>query len=159
MRPEDDALPAGNLPDEVKTHRIDTYLRLYERQMTHYEKTQEVEWKGSFGIWTLLAAGIALASSTEARSHLGVSASSWWLWMFSPVAAALQWLWLCLVHESEEEDKKLWCEYRNNAVELLGGKKTCYKGRPPGKEMWWQLPGAVVTLLLSGALIWILLHR
>jgi hypothetical protein len=93
----------------------DGYLRLYERQMSHFEKTQEVEWKGNFGVWTLLAAAIAWASQRPEET-----------WPVVPTLVVLvlvvagHALWLYLIHGSEQRDKAFWCKYRDAAERLLG---------------------------------------
>jgi hypothetical protein len=95
----------------------DSYLRLYERQMAHYEKTQDVEWKGSFGVWALLAAAIYWAAQNAAKlppAHVDRCLVSG-----GYVVAALHAVWLWLVHDSEAFDKRLWSRYRRAAREML----------------------------------------
>lgn len=73
--------------------KLDAYLKLYERQMAHYENTQNVEWRGSFGIWTLLAAAVYWASQnlTAARP---VVIDSWLVLALFLVPVTLHGSWL-----------------------------------------------------------------
>lgn len=41
--------------------RLNACLTLYKQQMEHYHKTQDVEWKGTFGAWTF---GVAMLCAT-----------------------------------------------------------------------------------------------
>jgi hypothetical protein len=100
--------------DEEK--RAQLFVDLYKQQMEHYQHTQTVEWKGNFGIWTLLAGAIYLAQqkspSIDPLYACGVLA----------IAPLLHFLWLLMVLRSEQFDKTLWVRYRKEAVEILRGR-------------------------------------
>ena len=106
--------------------QAEAYVRLYERQMSHYEKTQEIEWKGSFGIWTLLAAAIALALQHPAA----IPHEAWRVVLMGVVTVHV--FWLLFIHRSEEADKALWSRYRDRAEELLG------RATPQAGSEWWR---------------------
>jgi hypothetical protein len=98
--------------DEEK--RAELFVDLYKQQMEHYRHTQTVEWKGNFGIWTLLAGAIYLAKNNS----FCIPAS----FALAPLAApALHCLWLVMVLQSEQFDKHLWVRYRKEALEILRG--------------------------------------
>jgi hypothetical protein len=140
---------------------LDAYLRMYDRQMSHYERTQGVEWKGNFGVWALLAGGIALAVRAHTGGcglHLGLMA----LLLVGLVVLA-HGLWLCLIHESERADKQLWCDYRRRVVALLtgaGGHESELAPPSEPKRTWraaWFLSEVIVTLAL-GVALWLIAH-
>jgi hypothetical protein len=137
----------GNAP--VVTHpneeTADRYLRLYERQMAHYERTQEIEWKGSFGVWTLLAAGIAFA----VRYPTAVPHDTWRSVLIAVVLVHA--VWLSLIHQSEETDKELWARYRDRAEELLGHPIS------PSRSEWWRVLTSGLSWLLR-RLLWLALE-
>lgn len=131
--------------------KVDACLRMYERQMTHYEKTQDVEWKGSFGVWALLAAAIYWAAQNAAKgSPLHVDR---YLVNAGYLVAAVQALWLLLIHNSEAFDKRLWSRYRRAAREILSarGARRDEIERPEG-GLWRRLAWIV------GRLPWIALE-
>ena len=142
--------------------KLDGNLRLYERQMTHYEKTQDVEWKGSFGIWTLLAAGIAWAL----KDRFAIPADAWRFALIGVVS--VHTLWLLLVHQSEEADKKLWSRYRDSADAMLGHavstKRSGWCQRLGlriywlGRRLLWLAVEAGITAGLA-VLLWSLVNR
>jgi hypothetical protein len=47
--------------DENGAKKLETCVTLYKQQMEHYHKTQDVEWKGTFGAWTIVAVAVATA--------------------------------------------------------------------------------------------------
>ena len=95
--------------------RAQLLVDLYKQQMEHYQHTQTVEWKGNFGIWTLLAGAIYLAKD---KFPVIPHPYSWVILIGTP---ALHCLWLFMVLQSEQADKKLWVRYRKEALELLRG--------------------------------------
>lgn len=130
--------------------RLDTCVEFYKQQMEHYHKTQEVEWKGTFGAWALAASAVALTFQE------GVSfRSGWWL-LLAVLVPACHITWLRLVHASQEEDKKLWTYYRNEASVLveLHEKYKDYAGRHGWREFFWIATEAGPTLALVGIFIW-----
>jgi hypothetical protein len=125
--------------------KVAAYLRLYERQMTHYEKTQDVEWKGSFGVWTLLAAAIVWAMKNRAA----VPEDMWRPVLIGVVLVHA--LWLVLVHQSEETDKELWSRYRDSVEALLG------RTAPTRRFAWWRNLGRALSWLMRRAL-WLMVE-
>ena len=82
--------------------KLDAALALYKQQMEHYHKTQDVEWKGTFGAWTL---GVAMLWATfQPTFRMG---SSRWVLLVLAIPI-LHCLWLLKIHNSEEEDKVFW---------------------------------------------------
>src|SRR5580658_6410202 len=96
--------------------RAQLLVDLYKQQMEHYQHTQTVEWKGNFGIWTLLAGAIYLAKEKP------TSIEPLYSWVVLVTAPILHFLWLFMVLRSEQFDKRLWVQYRKEAVELLRGR-------------------------------------
>lgn len=93
--------------------RVDAYLSLYQQQMARHDKLQQVEWKGTFGAWTLMAAAAYFVLQHEL--HIG-----WWA-TTGLVIAGIHSLWLLGIHRSEEFDKALWTRYRAEVLRLLEG--------------------------------------
>jgi len=120
--------------------KVDTYVKLYERQMAHYENTQGIEWKVNIGVWTLLVAAIAWASTNTVK----ISARGWGISLVLVVVAHA--LWLGLMHSSEEEDKRFWCLYRAAAEDALGVTVVPkHVPRPWWKSALWLLSEVIVT--------------
>ena len=118
---------------------VEAYVRLFERQMAHYENTQGIEWKVSIGIWTLLALAIKWAS------EISRGVPGWWLVFLVPLAHGVHW--------SEESDKTLWGQHRAAALAALGDTKaTASPTRRWWKELLWLLPVIAVTFVMA----WIL---
>ena len=131
---------------------VDAHVRLYERQMAHYENTQSIEWKVTFGIWTLLAAAIYWAAQNAFR--LGLDSRLRILLLAFPVLHAV---WLCRIHESEEFDKRLWARYRTAARAILLSPTEVPKDERESTrnyldEWTWILMEAGVTLMMALAL-------
>lgn len=140
--------------------RVEAYINLYKQQMERYKNTQNIEWKGNFGVWALLAGAIYLASGKEgATVPLSVAAPVLLL------VIAIHLGWLISVHSSEEEDKKLWVQYRGKALRLLqhgGGTQADgadWVKRPWYKELIWLVLEVGMTASLSVTLFAILYWR
>jgi hypothetical protein len=95
--------------------RAKLFVDLYKQQMEHYQHTQTVEWKGNFGIWTLLAGAIYLAKDKVPTIR------PLYALVVLVVAPALHLLWLFMVLKSEQADKTFWVRYRQEALEILRG--------------------------------------
>jgi len=131
--------------------RVEAYLKLYERQMAHYENTQGIEWKVNIGVWTLLAAATVWASDNTATTTT-IPAWGWWVAVLLVVAG--HWLWLWLMHRSEEEDKKFWCQCRTEAWKILGAASLpAWEGRPWWKEALWLISEVGVTAAMAIVLL------
>ena len=140
--------------------KVKAYVDLYRRQMDHFEKTQEVEWKGNFGVWTLLAGAIYLFSEKPMQFHS-------WLQIALPALITLihaGWLWQ--VHTSEDVDRKLWVIYRNEARLILSPSGTAHfpveelKGeRTVLHRLKWLVLQVGLTAALSGILVFVLRHQ
>ena len=131
---------AATMDDET---RVGAYLRLYERQMSHYEATQGVEWKVSFGVWALLALAIRWAAEHSALLPVTWAGAAYMV----PIAHSL---WLMLIHRSQETDKGLWARYRAKAEEVLH--VAIAKGHPARsvpKEVLWLAAEAGISLALA----------
>jgi len=97
--------------------KLNAYLKLYERQMIHYERTQDIEWRISIGVWTLLAVAIGWAAQ-----HASTPANAMTDSRIADVAFLVPFihaLWLWRVHASEGFDKRLWSRYRLAARTIL----------------------------------------
>ena len=119
--------------------RVEAYIELYRQQMDHYHKTQQVEWKGNFGVWTLLAAAIYLASEKPIAANHCIVAAIIVPFIVVVVAVSVHGWCLYKIHCSEECDKKYWARYRREARLLLlpGG------GRLPADENEYQMRSGV----------------
>jgi len=131
--------------------QVETYIKLYQQQMEHYHHTQDVEWKGNFGIWTLLAAAIYLFVQrlTTTPSCLAL--------IVCVLITVTHCCWLHKIHESEEFDKQLWARYRGEARRLLLNgddppSDEDFKARSAPQRLVWLLLEAGLTAALSGAL-------
>jgi hypothetical protein len=139
--------------------KVEAYISLYKQQMDRFGKTQDVEWKGNFGVWALLAGAIYLASGKEGASvPLSVAAPILLL------VIVIHLGWLKSVHRSEEVDKRLWVQYRGKAIRLLQPVVTPDDGadwieRPWYREVFWLLLEVGMTAILSAALFAILYWR
>jgi len=139
--------------------RVDAYVRLYERQMDHYHKTQDVEWKGSFGLWTLLGGGIYLVCVKRVDIG-GYMTTKIILGAGCLVLLFLHLFWLWKIHRSEEYDKELWTQYRGEALRLIRGpgrelqsNENKYKLRSNWERTKWLVLEGGVTLALLLALL------
>jgi hypothetical protein len=136
--------------------KVQAYLRLYERQMSHYESTQGVEWKVTIGLWTLLSVAVYWALTRDITKIPPVSSEEWFRWaVFALPAVHAYWLWR--VHQSVRFDKQLWTRYRQEARSILlspravPGDESEWKGNR--RDGWtWRGMEAGVTLLLAAAL-------
>lgn len=157
----------GNMDDKDK---VETYVKLYQQQMEHYHHTQDVEWRGNFGIWTLLAAAIYLTIEkspvvqrvTTCRSCLALIVCFGTTLILSIILTVVHCRWLWLIHSSEDFDKRLWARYRkkaqffmrNDPNDLPDGEKDHlpddedFRGRTTGQRWSW--------LLLEGGLTFVL---
>jgi hypothetical protein len=131
--------------------KVDAYINLYKQQMDRFGQTRDIEWKGNFGIWGLLAGAIYLA----AKEHVRIA-----LWVAICILAAL-WLvhlmWLLAVHASEHDDKERWNRYRSKALDIMwpGHGEGPYKINKWG-EIRWLLLEAGITAILSCVLVMLL---
>jgi len=66
--------------------RLETCVELYKQQMDHYHHTQEVEWKGTFGAWSMGAAAVAATFGQGLSVRWGL-----WVWFTNQVISKLTW--------------------------------------------------------------------
>lgn len=139
------AEPASSLTPK---ERVDAYLTLYQQQMARYDKLQNVEWKGTFGAWTLMAAAAYLVLQRELQ--LGSWAAA------GLVVAGIHSLWLLGIYNSEEFDKALWTRYRAAVLGILEGDveetvpgERIYAARSRAKELRWLALESGVTWCLA----------
>jgi hypothetical protein len=102
--------------------RVNAYIDFYKQQMEHYHKKQEMEARGSFGVWTLLAAAIYLV----VEKNVYVS-----FWVAVPAVAAvlaIHFFWLWRLRKSEGIDREMWVNYRDKAEHILE------PGQPTGPD-------------------------
>ena len=135
--------------------RVHALIELYKQQMERFHQTQQVEWKANFGIWTLLASASYLAAQGKFRIASSCP------YELSVVATLLltiviHGIWLRKIHESEGYDKRLWVEYRTEALEQLRDSRKVYQhekewGRSGGAEAIWLVLEVGITCLLSAA--------
>jgi hypothetical protein len=129
--------------------KLEACLTLYKQQMEHYHKTQDIEWKGTFGAWTLVGAAVAATFQPTWHVPSGV-------WGFPIlVVPLLHCVWLLTIHNSEEEDKVFWTKYRNEACALAGlQKEPDYPKRTWWNELTWLVTEAGITLGFAGLFWW-----
>jgi hypothetical protein len=132
---------------------LDAYLRMYDRQMTHYEKTQGVEWKGNFGVWALLAGAIVSVANSPFVIYFETRLTAAGL---TVVLAIAHLTWLALVHGSEQWDKVLWGRYRFEVERRLGTSHADEKVSRI-RNVVWLLCEWSITAVLAAALCWELL--
>jgi hypothetical protein len=135
--------------------KVEAYISLYKQQMDRFSKTQDVEWKGNFGVWALLAGAIYFASGKD-----GISISLIWVAAILTVLFFVHLGWVFTVHSSERDDKERWDRYRGKALDILWpghGEEPFKYSR--WKEVWWLLLEGGMTLLLCTALFAILYWR
>ncbi len=135
--------------------KVDSHLKLYERQMAHYENTQGIEWKISIGVWTLLAAAIYWAAQNAAAPKPFAVESCLVVVVF--LFPLLHAVWLWRIHESEEFDKRLWSRYRTAARAILLSPDHVPEDEKESKrDVWdklaWIVMESGVTLLMAFAL-------
>jgi hypothetical protein len=136
--------------------QVDAYINRYKQQMDRYSRTQEIEWKGNFGVWALLAGAVYFAGTNRSIAIP--------LCFIGPMLLVLTLVhmgWLLNIHSSERFDKKLWAEYRLRASQIIqpnapdeGTFKHSWI-----KEAVWILLEVGVTTLLSLALLALLFWR
>jgi hypothetical protein len=137
----------------VDEKRVEAFLSLYKQQMEHFHQTQGIEWKGNFGIWTLLAGAVYFAG----QRSIGIPH------LFAVIALTLLILihgcWLFKVHSSETEDKKFWARYRGEALQLIRGNQSLKEDEEEKKtkrsystEFIWLFLEVGVTILLCALL-------
>ena len=133
-----------------KATQLETCLTFYKQQMEHNHQTQQVEWKGTFGAWALLAAalGLSFQSQSSFRFNSWV-ASITTFFVFMLVAVHARWLWK--IHLSEEIDKELWAEYRRMAHVFaeLPTPLHNYKARTMRDKIEWISLEAGITFILA----------
>ena len=137
----------GDVTELKISEKVDAYLALYENQMENYRSKVNLEWRVSFGAWTLLVALIYVASSQSLR--IGNSA----YFVFS--VPVLHILWLYFIQRTQDYDKTLWVAYRQRILQALDGSDTTipgsepWEGKPVAKYLQWFLLEAGVTVILS----------
>lgn len=136
--------------------RVAAYISLYKQQMERAAKTQDIEWKGNFGVWALLAGAIYFA----AREHV-VALSCRKTEVMLALVIIVHTLWLLRIHGSFAFDKKLWDGYRTKTLEIIEPGATQGK---PYKRSWfaesvWILLEVGMTTILSLVLLVILFFR
>lgn len=99
--------------DEERRVRIEAFISLYKQQMERFHQTQQVEWKGNFGVWTLLAGATYLAKEATVPVSLCIVLPVLFL------LCVFHGAWLWKIHNSERVDKMFWVRYRREALELL----------------------------------------
>lgn len=135
--------------------RAEIYLSLYRQQMERYCKTQDVEWKANFGVWTLLAGAIYLA----AKDTVAISGCLTAVILIGLVS--VHCAWLLAMHRSENFDKRLWVQYRGKALRLADPD---HHGSDDFRRDWWAeviwlLLEVGMTIMLSVVLFSMLLWR
>jgi hypothetical protein len=146
------ALRAGGFMDDKD--KVQAYISLYMQQMERYNKTQDIEWKANFGIWTLLAGSIYLAAKERVIVSPCLTA------IVLAVLVSVHFGWLLAIHSSEAFDKKLWVKYRNDALLLVhSGAKLVPDVRPWYREPLWVLLEVGMTAVLSLVLFSIMFWR
>ncbi|SRR6266851_7077356 len=143
-------------PNEEK--RAQAFIALYKQQMTRFNQTQQVEWKGNFGMWTLLAGAIYLAK----EKSLSLSFCAAAIPLF--VVTLLHFWWLYKIHQSEKIDKMLWVQYRHEALEILRHGEHAIpaetdSGRSLAQDLSWLLVEVGITILLCAMVLLVLAKR
>jgi hypothetical protein len=78
--------------------KVEAYISLYKQQMERYGKTQDIEWKGNFGVWALLAGASFLAAKEPVTlSHCTTGLVLW-------LTVVVHGIWLHNIHSSERFD-------------------------------------------------------
>lgn len=132
--------------------RVDGYVQLYKQQMEHYHKKQDMEARGSFGVWTLLGASIYLTVEKSLKVPMCLAVPA----LVVLLAVHFYWLWRLMV--SEGRDRSIWNDYRQKADNLLDGKPSA-EAPGSGERPTWALLEAGVTLALSILLLFFLAHN
>jgi len=138
-----------NVPKVTPKDTLEAYLSLCRQQMDHYHKLQQVEWRGTFGAWTLMAG--AAYFTVQHDLHLGMWA------MGGLIIAVIHSLWLLAIYRTEEFDKALWTHYRAQVLRILNAGaldevapgEQRYALRSRGKELKWLALEAGVTWFLA----------
>ena len=123
--------------------KIDACLAIYKQQMEHYHSTQQVEWRVTIGTWALGAGAVALTFQQNVQLRPG-----YWLGLILLLPLAHMG-WLLLIHASEEQDKMLWVQYRNEAARLIHVDYKAYTGRSILSQVGWLAAEAGPTLALA----------
>jgi hypothetical protein len=141
--------------------KVDAYINLYKQQMDRFNKTQDVEWKGNFGVWAMLAAAIYFAAKESVDVSRGLAA------LLLTLISLVHCGWLLFVHDSQRIDKSLWVLYRNKVAAELGCAKEqqeilsdsqWYRNRPL-REFFWTSFEIGMTILLCVLLFVMLFFR
>jgi hypothetical protein len=138
------------------TKNVQGYVNLYKQQMEHFRDTQGVEWKANFGVWTLLAGSIYFV--VQHPIHVRLCFAS----VICIGTVTMHFWWLSKIHHSQQFDKKLWVEYRKEALLLLRGGASPLKDENTSERNWWGtlswlLVEIWLTIVLSAILLWALI--
>jgi hypothetical protein len=130
------------------SERVQALLDLYKQQMGQFQHTQDIEWKANFGIWTLLAVSIYVATTKSVRIHRGCLA-----FVALLIVVVVHTVWLLFVHSSELADKQLWSRYRLEALAIVRNAHTEHKHeglfcRSVMREFSWLSVEMMITTLL-----------
>jgi hypothetical protein len=134
--------------------QVQAYISLYKQQMERYGRTQDIEWKGNFGVWALLAGASYLAAKeTVTLSRLTTGT-------VLLLTVIVHFGWLLNIHNSERFDKRLWVEYRRWALDIIRPGH----GEEPFRHSWlkefvWILLEVGMTTILSLVLFALLFWR
>jgi hypothetical protein len=137
------ALCEGGLVTEAdgnKDKSLDAYISLYKQQMDRFNNTQDVEWKANFGIWALLAGAIYFAAQKSVTVPKG------WVVLVLCCAVVVHYVWLRLIHDSQQLDKDLFSLYRRRAAQIL----ECEKEQEDllSRSKWYRKPWVRVRELV-----------
>jgi hypothetical protein len=141
--------------DEEKSRKVEALLDLCKQQMEQFRHTQQIEWKANFGIWSLLAGAIYIVAKEPLSAHI----SRCYAALVLLVAIFIHALWLLKVHHSEVSDKRLWTQYRAEALPIIRDSKEALPEhekpweRSPGEEIAWLSLEVTVTIILSAFLV------
>lgn len=150
-------MPEDSKPEEITNEgRVRAFIDLYKQQMERFRQTQALEWKATFGVWTLLAGAIYFISQHPIRIPLcaaGIGLS---------VFVIIHWLWLRMIHQSERVDKKFWVRYRMEALRLLRGGSGVFEDETEWKinssdQAIWSTMILSVTFLLCAVLFYVVM--
>ena len=112
--------------------------------MDRFTQTQAVEWKGNFGVWTLLAGAAYLVAKEHVYVPLYLAAALLLLLNAAHVG------WLKFIHDSEQFDKKLWVHFRTKALQAIPTEVVGNEHKH--NEAVWDLFEGGITAILSVAL-------
>jgi hypothetical protein len=127
--------------NNMSKEQIEAHLGIIEAQVTHFNKTRDIEWKVNISLWTLIAASFTVKS---------FQLESWEFYTL----ICLHLLWMFFIQLSENKSWDLVLELRDKLLNKEPGGHGCKCPVKCITSLFWIISPVIVT----GILLWVRAH-